>query len=90
MLNAWVYYLAVKDWNDMSLICDDSQFQSLDCFNESGGLVSHGWSCLFSSIPNMCVFDTAKVSFGSVSFLFSSRMMVVRMKIDHIWRSSMF
>ena len=84
MLNAWVYYLAVNDWNDMSLICDDSQFQSLNCFYESGGSVPHGWGCLFSSMPHMCVFDTAKVSLGSVSFEFVSRTMGVRMMMSHI------
>ena len=67
MLNAWVYYLAVQEWSDLSLISEDSQFQSLNCFNESGGLVSHGWGCLFSSMPHVCVFDTAEVSSGSRS-----------------------
>ncbi|CAM9447993.1 unnamed protein product, partial [Laminaria digitata] len=60
MLNAWVYFLAVEDWSDLSLICDDVQFQSLNCFHESAGLVSRGWGCLFSSIPHMCVFDSAE------------------------------
>lgn len=65
MLNAWVYYLSVNEWSEISLISDDSQFLSLNCFNESGGLVSHGgWGCLFNSVPHMCVFDTAEVSFG--------------------------
>ena len=73
MLNSWVYYLAVEDWNDISLICDDNQFQSMNCFHASGGLVSHGWGCLFSSMPHMCVFDTAEVSLGSRSFFIFSQ-----------------
>ncbi|CAM9799642.1 unnamed protein product, partial [Laminaria digitata] len=60
LLNSWVYSLAVEDWSELSLIFNDIQFQSLNCFNESAGLVSQGWGCLFSSIPHVCVFDTAQ------------------------------
>ncbi|CAM9350478.1 unnamed protein product, partial [Laminaria digitata] len=60
MLNTWAHLLAVEDWSEISLICDDTQFQSLNCSSESGGLVSQGWGCLFRSIPHMCVFDTAQ------------------------------
>lgn len=72
MLNAWVYYLTVEEWSDISLISKGSQFQSLNCFNESGGLVSHGWGCLFSSMPHMCVFDTTEVRYENrSSFVFT-------------------
>ena len=79
MLNAWAYYLAVQEWSDLSLISKNNQFQSLNCFNESGGVVSHGWGCLFRSMPHVCVFDTTEVRFGSCSwFILFSSMIVVR------------
>ena len=62
MLNAWVYALAVEGWSDLALIIGDNQLRELECSSESNGLVSHGWSCLFSSMPHLCVFNTPEVS----------------------------
>ncbi|CAM9367715.1 unnamed protein product, partial [Laminaria digitata] len=45
---------------ELALISDDDQFKSLNCFNQSNGLVSQGWGCLFSSTPHLCVFDTTQ------------------------------
>ncbi|CAN0094322.1 unnamed protein product, partial [Laminaria digitata] len=60
LLNSWVYFLAVEDWSELSLIFNRYQLRSLNCFNESAGLVSQGWGCLFNSIPHVCVFDTSE------------------------------
>ncbi|CAM9316215.1 unnamed protein product [Laminaria digitata] len=60
MLNDWVYALVVKGWSDLALVCDDTQFETVDCSHESEGLVPNGWRCLFSSMPHLCRFRTAK------------------------------
>eukprot|EP00904_Undaria_pinnatifida_P001895 jgi/Undpi1/11706/HiC_scaffold_36.g14001.m1 len=57
LLNAWVHTLAAAGWSDLAVIVGDNQLRDLECSHESKGLVSHGWRCLFSSIPHMCVFD---------------------------------
>lgn len=61
MLNNWVYALVVKGWSDLALVCTDTQFENIECSHESGGLVPNGWRCLFSSMPHLCRFRTAKV-----------------------------
>eukprot|EP00904_Undaria_pinnatifida_P006339 jgi/Undpi1/2835/HiC_scaffold_14.g06212.m1 len=60
MLNAWVYALAVEGWSDITLVCDPLQLGNLDCYEESDGVVSSGWGCLFDDMPHLCRFDTAE------------------------------
>lgn len=61
LLHDWVYALVVKGWSDLALVCDDTQFEVIDCSRESEGLVPNGWACLFSSMPHLCRFRTKKV-----------------------------
>lgn len=62
MLNAWVYALAAEKWDDFAIIVEERYLHNIECSHESGGLVSHGWGCMFSSMPHVCVFDAAEVS----------------------------
>ena len=69
LINAWVYAIVVKGWNDLAVLVDSTQLSEMECSQESGGLASHGWSCLFSSMPHLCIFDTPEVSYIRSYFL---------------------
>ncbi|CAM9114923.1 unnamed protein product [Laminaria digitata] len=60
LLNSWVYGFVVEGWSDLALLVDGAQLSRLECSQESEGLVSHGWSCLFSSMPHLCIFNSTE------------------------------
>ena len=62
LINAWVYVIVVEGWSDLAVLMDSTQLPQLECSQESEGVVSHGWSCLFSTMPHLCTFDTPDVS----------------------------
>lgn len=61
MLNSWVWALSVKRWEDMALLNDPSMMNRVECAKSSKGLVRTGWHCLFSPMPHLCEFPSAKV-----------------------------
>ncbi|CAM9235847.1 unnamed protein product, partial [Laminaria digitata] len=61
LINAWVYAIVVEGWSDLAVLMDSTQLPQLECSQESEGLVSRGWSCLFSNIPHLCTFDTPEM-----------------------------
>lgn len=62
LLNAWVWTLSVKQWEDVALVNDPSLMDQLDCTKYSNGQVSSGWNCLFSPMPHLCEFNSTEVS----------------------------
>lgn len=48
MLNSWLYFSKVKQWDKFYLFANNFSFKSLDCYSESSGMASKGWDCLFN------------------------------------------
>lgn len=63
LLNAWVYSVAVKKWQDVAVIIAPDQLTQVQCSNESGGRASRGWDCLYATMPHMCIFNSSEVRF---------------------------
>lgn len=66
MLNAWVYALAVEKWNDLAVVIEAHQMSNVDCREESLGVASTGWDCLFLPMPHLCTFPTETVRYAAI------------------------
>ena len=61
LLNAWVYAIAVENWNDMAVVFSPRQLSRVECHEESDGEASVGWDCMFSPMPHLCTFQDSEV-----------------------------
>ncbi|CAM9749320.1 unnamed protein product [Ascophyllum nodosum] len=60
LLNAWVYAIAVENWNDMAVVFSPRQLSRVECHEESDGEASVGWDCMFSPMPHLCTFQDSE------------------------------
>ena len=58
LINSWLYSLIVGKNKDFSVIFPDGTFNNLKCYEESDGMATSGWECLFNDIPNLCKFNS--------------------------------
>lgn len=62
MINSWLYYIAVEDYKDFSLVMDyeEGMLSGLECAVKSNGVQSKGWNCIFEEIPNLHVIQSVE------------------------------
>lgn len=63
LLNAWVYAIVVDGERDMALIHNRNDGLQFGCSTEEDGQVEETWwSCIFRSMPHLCVFESVEVT----------------------------
>lgn len=61
LLLAWAHAIVREPHSDLAIVAEHRHFKRVECGEESNGLASSGWSCLFGPIPHMCKFNSTEV-----------------------------
>lgn len=59
-LNAWVDSAVIGKHDNVSVVTGEGMLGHIDCFEESGGLVSEGFICLFDDMPHLCTLNSTQ------------------------------